>query len=241
MKSDFYHAPPIVRTFSRFGLRRLDEEAIHRLRIPGVVLMENAAAAIQEAALRLMRERRLKNVLVLVGPGNNGGDGLAVARRLHNRKIPVSALLSFDFSEAVGEAQANVFMALGAGLGLPEFTVAAADEFLTRGPALIIDALLGIGPTRAPRDPIRAMIAWVNRVPRPPHAVLAVDLPSGLDCDTGAPLGDEPVRADLTITIAGMKRGFANPSAKDWTGPILVGDLCVPNELLCRMADRESR
>ncbi len=110
---------------------------------------------------------------------------------------------------------------------LPTFP--ATPESVRQSPAgLIIDALFGTGLTEAPRDPFRPIVEAIEALGR---AVVAVDLPSGLDCDTGRPLG-ACIRATRTVTFVAEKAGFANPDARQWLGEVTVGDIGCPKELV---------
>lgn len=238
MDSEFPHAPAQVFTFSREGVRALDEAASAEMGIPGIVLMENAAVALEAAAMRLISEHALQGALVLAGPGNNGGDGFALARRLQNRSIHVSVLLCFDASKAKGDALTNLRIIHNMNVPLGSFDAAAGDMALGRGPMLMVDALLGTGATEPPHGAIAEAIGWMrDRRAGAAHRILAVDIPSGLDCDRGAPTGPIVAPADVTVTLAGMKRGIANPAAAAWCGRICVGDIGVPLSLLRRFAD----
>ena len=173
---------------TRSQVREIDRRAVKEYHIPGIVLMENAALAVTQAALEMLRPARHGGAVIVCGGGNNGGDGLAVARHLHNRGVSVEIALAVDPEAYKGDARINWQIIKAMGL-----KVTPADETesaLARGAGLIVDALFGTGLSAPPRDP--RMIELMNK-----HgaAVLAVDLPSGLDCDTGEPLGPACVRA----------------------------------------------
>lgn len=239
-------------TFTREGVRRLDSAARDEFAIPTIVLMENAAFALERACLGELAATTppgahspARTALILCGPGNNGGDGLALARRLHNAGVRVGVALSHPAERAKGDARTNLEIVRRMGLPLETVSPAEAggalDAMCVRlgGPALLVDALLGTGADRAPEAPIDAMIAWLNarRAAHTSGRVVAVDIPSGLDCDTGVPLaGAGAVRADLTVTLAGLKVGFRNPASREFTGRIVVGDIGAPRELLERFA-----
>ncbi len=236
--------------FTRDGVRRLDGAARDEFAIPTIVLMENAAFALERACLAELaamapQDARAPGALILCGPGNNGGDGLALARRLHNAGVRVCVALAHPPERAKGDARTNLEIVRRMGLALetvpPVSPGASLDAMCVRlgGPTLLVDALLGTGADRAPEAPIDAMIAWLNgrRAAHGSARVVAVDIPSGLDCDTGAPLaGAGAVLADLTVTLAGMKAGFRNPASRPFTGRIVVGDIGAPRELLGRFA-----
>ncbi len=202
---------------TRAQVREIDRRATEEYHIPGIVLMENAARAVVDVAWQMLG-RRPSPVLIVCGGGNNGGDGLAVARHLHNRRCDVSVFLANDPSKYSGDALIN-------------FTIVKAMQLKqgwSEGPALLIDALLGTGLTQTPRSDAIEVIRRINQQNVP---VLAVDLPSGLDCDSGEAL-DDCVRATRTVTFVAEKVGFANPASKEFTGEIIVGDIGCPYELI---------
>lgn len=199
---------------------------MERYGIPGIVLMENASREVADAARRMLpAPAPATPVLILCGGGNNGGDGLAAARHLHNRGIPVQLGLTVDPTTYHGDALINWHIVDA--MRLP--CQAASPQFVaSRRWSLVIDAIFGTGLTQPPREPFPLLAAAINQTGSP---VLAVDLPSGLDCDTGEPLG-ACIHAAATITMAAAKLGFANPASKAWTGEVSVGDIGCPAEIL---------
>jgi NAD(P)H-hydrate epimerase len=209
---------------SREQVRRVDALAIQQYRLPGIVLMENAARAVVDAAAAMLAGRP-GDILILCGGGNNGGDGLAVARHLHNRGHAVRIGLTVAPARYQGDALINwnvtQAMTLSTELATPALVAQARW-------ALIIDAIFGTGLAEPPREPFPSLAVAVNDTHVP---VLAVDLPSGLDCDTGRPLG-VCIRASRTVTFVAMKQGFANPESRQWTGEVTVGDIGCPAEAI---------
>jgi NAD(P)H-hydrate epimerase len=222
---------------SRAEVRDLDRRAIEEWGLPGVVLMENAGRGTAELLLSLGIHGR---VVVCCGKGNNGGDGFVVARHLDNRGVPVGVLLFADAAGLQGDAAINyrvlarsgVPLTVHAGGTLPEETVrqelADADW--------VVDALFGTGLSSPVRAPFDRVIALINASGA---KVLAVDLPSGLDCDTGQPLGPT-VRAQHTATMAAWKKGFRAPAAQPWLGQVHLIDIGVPRRLLTDRAGSSS-
>ena len=209
---------------TRNQVREIDRRSIEEFHIPGIVLMENAARAVTETAMRFLSGGG-KSALILCGGGNNGGDGLAVARHLHNRGMDVHIGLTIAPEKYRGDALIN--WNINRAMDLP-FSAITPGEIAQSPSDLIIDAIFGTGLQQAPRAPFGEIIAAVRDLARP---VLAVDLPSGMDCDTGNALGD-CVAATVTVTFVAEKAGFANPAAKPFTGRIVVGDIGCPAELL---------
>lgn len=221
--------PPAV--FTRDRVRAVDRAAIEEYHIPGIVLMENAARQLADQAAAMLDTKG--RGLILCGGGNNGGDGLAAARHLHNRGYGVTIVLLKPPSDYSGDAATNlrVCQAMGQALGLA-IVEAAEDPVGILGEVgehdLILDGLLGTGIDRAVREPLAGVIEWINGRSEP---VLAIDIPSGLDCDRGVPLGSA-VRATATVTFVGWKQGFLEPEARQYTGTITVADIGAPRAVV---------
>lgn len=241
METRFSHEPPVTLTFSRAGVRSLDRAAAEELAIPGVILMENAAAALEAAYCQQADPALDATAIILAGPGNNGGDGFALARRLAVRGVRTITALAFDPARAKGDAATNLTIIQRMGLSIITLSTGRIEQALAphcnAKRTVVIDALLGTGADREPRGLIAEAIAWANASRSAGAFVMAVDIPSGLDCDAGQPLGASVVHADLTITLAGMKRGLLAPESRRWSGDVLVGDIGVPPALLRRFAD----
>lgn len=218
-------SPPLV--FTREAILAVDRRCIDEFGIPGIVLMENAASALAERALAMLATHHSDNAIILAGPGNNGGDGYALARKLSNAGINTTITRCADPERITGDARTNHDIAAAMRIPFQPF-----DPALNPGGAIIIDALLGTGATSAPRGDIAAAIDWINNTNRP---VLSVDLPSGMDCDTGEPLSPT-VTAHETVTFVGWKLGFTNPDARRYTGNITVGDIGAPSVLTRELA-----
>ena len=213
------------RPLSVAELRSLDQRAIEEYGLPGIVLMENAG---RNAAAVLRRRGASTPVVICCGKGNNGGDGLVIARHLDAAGIGVRLLFAVDPATVTGDAAINLGVIQASGLALT--WVQTAEEWSTELSAAtwIVDALLGTGLTGPVRAPFVAPIAAINAAGQP---VLAVDLPSGFDADAGRPWGD-CVRATETVTFAARKLGFDQPDALEWTGPVTVCDIGAPRQLL---------
>ena len=212
-------------------MRGLDRAAIDTYGIPGIVLMENASRAVFE----IMASRAVplggKKVCVVCGRGNNGGDGFAVARHLLNAGATPVAVLAADPSSVSGDARINLDVCLK--LGIPVKTVSDEKQLPAlraslRNADLIVDALLGTGVKGAPRPFFAKIILAMNKRQVP---VYAVDVPSGVDADTGRVPG-EAVRADHTITFGAPKIGlFVYPGA-EFAGQVYIADIGIPTHLI---------
>ncbi|MCA9178607.1 MAG: NAD(P)H-hydrate epimerase [Planctomycetales bacterium] len=211
-----------VKPMSCAQVRLVDRIAMDELGLPGVALMENAGRG---ATDELLRHGAGKRVLIACGKGNNAGDGYVMARHLELAGVePVVFAASAD--DLPGDAGINQAVWRASG-GL--VTVWRPGQFATQGPYdWVIDALLGTGTRGAPRAPLDAMIRELNTLS---GRKLAVDLPSGLDGDTGQ-AADPTFRADLTCTFVAPKTGFAR--ASQWVGEVCVVDIGVPRAAIRR-------
>ena len=227
-----------MHTLTRAEVRELDRLAIEEYGLPGIVLMENAGAGVA----RLLHSLGIDGpVAIACGRGNNGGDGCVIARHLELLGHDVRLLLAAPLAASAGDAAVNAEVAKRSGLPIIDLAAAQAGSWqkALRGAAWIVDALLGTGATGAPRGAVAAAIAAINdlrgQVPGEGRAarVLAVDIPSGMDCDTGERPGD-CVRADATATFVAAKPGFAAPGACEFTGAVHVLGIGAPAALLGR-------
>lgn len=212
---------PTIR-LTRQQVREIDRLAMQKYHIPGIVLMENAARAVADEVAR-SAEGMKRRIAVVCGGGNNGGDGFAVARHLHNRGLDVEVVLLVDPSNIVGDAAINLRIVQQ--MNLP-VTFGTMRSRLSNH-ALIVDAMLGTGLNRTVESPYSEVIEQINAAQLP---VIAVDLPSGMDCDSGEPLG-ACIRATVTVTFVAEKTGFSHPLASQYTGRVVVGDIGAPVEL----------
>jgi NAD(P)H-hydrate epimerase len=214
---------------SRAEGRELDRRAMEEYGVPGVVLMENAGRGAAEILLRLGVKGQL---VICCGKGNNGGDGMVIARHLDNAGTPVRVLLFTKPDELRGDAAINHHIIARAGLPLRIFAGETVEADALRqelaGAHWIVDALFGTGLSGPVKPPLDSVIAAINASGA---QVLAVDIPSGLDCDTGEPLGPT-VRAHHTVTFFAQKKGFANPAARTWLGQVHVAGIGAPRILL---------
>ena len=218
---------------SRDEVRELDKRAVDGFDVPAIVLMENAGRGCAELLMRLNPDR--KPVVILCGPGNNGGDGFVIARHLDNHGWPVDVQVLAKHKQTRGEADVNFDIMFAAGIEYtqynPDHLSARQAAFLQRriGQAeWVVDALFGTGLTRPMTAPYDSAVRMINEVGK---TVLAIDIPSGLECDTGEPLGPT-VRATHTATFVAAKKGFRNAKSRDWTGVIHTVDIGAPRRLV---------
>ncbi|MHB9144935.1 MAG: NAD(P)H-hydrate dehydratase [Symbiobacteriia bacterium] len=209
-------------------VRSIDQRASNDFGVPSLLLMENAGAGVAAAAQRLLPDGSQGPVLVLAGKGNNGGDGLVAARHLQAAGLAVTVALFADPQDLTGDARTNLEIAQRCGLDISivrsEAELGGLAGLAYLGPALVIDALLGTGVTGAPRGLMAAGIRFVNGMAAP---VLAVDIPSGLDADTGRAEGD-CVRATCTVTMGCLKPGLLQYPGRDLAGEVQVVSIGWP-------------
>lgn len=217
-----------TRPLSRYEVRAIDRRAIDEYGVPGVILMENAG----RGAVELLCSLGVRGpVTICCGKGNNGGDGFVMARHLDNRGVAVRVLLFARPEELTGDAAINYAIIARSKLAIDVRGEGPDTEALTRelaGSEWIVDALFGTGLSGPVRPPFDRIIAAINAAGA---RVFAVDIPSGLDCDTGQPLG-ATVKAEHTATFVAMKKGFAEPAARAWLGQVHVIDIGAPRALL---------
>ena len=213
---------------TRDQCRRVDRLAMEQYGISGLVLMENAGRGAAEV---LCNTGLSGPVVICCGKGNNAGDGFVIARHLDLRGVDARVLLWAEPSELAGDAAANFRILEKIGVTVEHFGTRHDPDRLAgqfSGAAWIVDALLGTGASGNPRPPIDAVIEQLNAADPP---ILAVDLPSGLDCDTGKP-AVPTVRAAVTCTFLAAKVGFLVPGAERYTGELHVLDIGVPGKLI---------
>lgn len=204
---------------TRAATRELDRRASEEVGIPSLVLMENAGRNAADVLHRLNPLRM--RVAVVCGPGNNGGDGCVMARHLDRLGVPVTIRLMGDPAALRGDAAVNWQIVDRMGL-------IASPGWNFDGYGWIVDALFGTGLSRAIGPPYDSVVAAINAAGK---QIFAVDIPSGLDCDTGSPLGPT-VRAHHTVTFVGLKEGFVNPSSRPYVGEVHFADIGAPRRLV---------
>ncbi|MDG7008437.1 MAG: NAD(P)H-hydrate epimerase [Nitrososphaerota archaeon] len=210
-------------------MAELDRSAIEEFGIDELVLMENAGLAVANAARRLLGgDTAGKKIGVLVGKGNNGGDGLVAARHLQNWGAQVSLVLAGDRADlkALPAKHLEIVEKMGA---LP-----VGPESGLRGAHLLVDALLGYNLKGDPKEPLAGLIRRANASKT---KILAVDIPSGLDATTGDP-GEPCIAADTTVTLGLPKVGFLSPGARKYVGRLYLADISFPNLLYARYAQK---
>lgn len=207
-------------------MRRLDQKMIQEMGVPAIALMESAGKAIASEVALFSRAKgwldggRKSRWVILVGKGNNGGDGIVVARYLLDEGFHVSILYAQEPDELTGEAAIQRDVAQKMGIDCQVF---APKSFAWEQYDGIVDALLGTGAKGAPRGNIAMLIREANASRLP---IISADIPSGLDADTGQ-IFDPCIQATRTVTLAFRKRGLAQYPGKMMAGEITVGNIGI--------------
>ncbi len=227
------------RFLTREQSRELDRRATDEYGIPSIVLMENAGRGCVDVLERLGISGP---VAILCGKGNNAGDGFVIARHLAIRGHECCVILLCSPEELRGDAATNFAILQKCGSTIIDLSQQRAEvspppanlhdhlKHHAAGATWLIDAILGTGAVGEPRPPFDAAIDWINQRDAKTQ-VLAVDVPSGLNCDNGQPAA-HTVRADHTCTFAAMKIGFTEPAAKPYLRTVHVCDIGVPPRLM---------
>jgi NAD(P)H-hydrate epimerase len=220
-----------MRVLNSAQMREADRRTIEEIGIPSLVLMENAGrqvVAAMEARHDDLLERR---VAVLCGRGNNGGDGLVVARTLLQRGVDVSVFLFGRATDVRGDARTNLDILGRLGLAVVEIADSEAWELHCSEVGdctLIVDAIFGTGLNAPLSGLMETVVADVNAYGVP---VVAIDLPSGLSADSHEPIGDS-IEAGLTVTLAAPKLALVLPPAENRAGDVVIADIGIPSDVL---------
>jgi hydroxyethylthiazole kinase-like uncharacterized protein yjeF len=229
---------PLIMT--RDEVRAFDAWAIQHVGIPGVVLMENAGRACADLIQQRLAGIDRPRVCVVCGTGNNGGDGFVIARHLLNDGLAVTLALCGDRSKVAGDAKIHLDVLQHMGQPIESLDVGARAidvriKELASGAHLVVDAIFGTGLRGDVSPPCARLIEAMNRLGIP---IVSVDIPSGLDADTGRPLG-AAIRATLTVTFVAMKRGFLSSEARSYTGEVMVASIGIHPRFSSRPASGE--
>jgi hydroxyethylthiazole kinase-like uncharacterized protein yjeF len=212
-------------------MQELDRKAIETYRIPGIVLMENAGRGAAEVISRSFPDLHKKKIAIIAGKGNNGGDGFVIARYLLNQGISVRVYLLTDPKGLRGDAETNcsIFHRMkGEVVSVPSSKDYIKVKRDLEKFDILVDGIFGTGLDAEVRGYYREVIDHLNTLQRP---MVAIDIPSGLDADTGKPLGTA-IRASLTITFGLPKVGLLIPPGLDYVGKVKVIDIGIPRRLV---------
>ncbi|MCC6545238.1 MAG: NAD(P)H-hydrate dehydratase [Nitrospirae bacterium] len=207
-------------------MNNIDRRTGDEYGIPTLLLMENAASGITRAVEQMLVSISGKRITVMCGRGNNGGDGLASARQLHNLGASVTVYLLSDTADFKSEPAINLNIALKMGIEVNEkgkYSLRTLSSRL-RHSHMIIDAMIGTGLASAVKEEYMEVIELINSSKRP---VIAVDIPTGINSDTGEVMG-AAIRATATVTFALPKRGHYLYPGPDYTGKLQITDISIP-------------
>lgn len=231
--------PPVL---TADAMREADRYTIDEYGLPSFTLMETAGRGCADRIQAAYGPLENEAVVVLCGKGNNGGDGLVVARRLRTAGARVHVVLASAADALRPDAAQNLSVLRQLGeqaasrLTVEQFgdLDALTETVRSLQPRLYVDALLGTGLTSEVREPIRSLVEWVNERAAP---TVAVDVPTGLHSDTGSVLG-VAVRADRTVTMAVAKVGLRVGTGAVLAGEVDVVDIGIPPFVLNRVAEQ---
>ena len=224
-------------------MRRIDQAAISEFGVPGEVLMERAGYGVADIVQRLARvsDNSHARVKLFAGKGNNGGDAFVAALHLGNRGFDVEVLLAGEMNKVSGDALTHLERMKSANVKLRELPTAAewdTVDYSRLRDAILVDGILGTGISGTVRGPAAAAIRHI-RAASDRNLVVAIDVPSGLDADTGTARG-EAVAADITATMGLAKSGLIEPCSADFVGTVEVVDIGIPDKLVRSVkSDRE--
>ena len=204
-------------------MQELDRRAIEGKGIPSMLLMENAGRCVSEAALEMLRANSSgRRVSVFCGTGNNGGDGFVTARYLSEKGVSVKVYVVGNMSHIKGDPAINMGILEKSRIDIKEII-----SIIDIDADLIIDAIFGIGLKGSVRELARSIIEGLNKKHLP---IISIDVPSGLDADTGEVSG-VAIKARKTVTMQFAKKGFYMNKGPEHTGEVLVVDIGIPEEL----------
>lgn len=212
-------------------MREIDRQTIEEIGIPGPVLMENAGLQIFRFLQSILPYCAGDAIVIVAGRGNNGGDGLVIARHLWNHGVPCRVILLAAKDEVKGDAALNLRIAER--IGVPVEEVRSEGEWQAKKrrlaeAAAIVDAMFGTGLSKPATGLYARAIEDINKTDA---FKLAVDIPSGLSSDSFEVIGPA-VKADITVTLAAPKIAHVLPPAEEWVGELVVADISVPPRLL---------
>jgi len=212
-------------------IQRLDNIAINKYKIDSLFLMENAGRAIADEAASILKNKKTKKVAVICGKGNNGGDGFVAARYLINQGFEVKNFLLGKVKEITSDPYVNLDMLLKSNQKIFELTNLKAFNAMKKNIkdcSVVIDAIFGVGLKGEVKEPFKTAINFLNRSKK---IVISVDVPSGLDVNTGLPLG-ACVKAYRTISFSLAKRGFFINQGPNFVGKLKIADIGIPKSLI---------
>ncbi|MBT1278641.1 bifunctional ADP-dependent NAD(P)H-hydrate dehydratase/NAD(P)H-hydrate epimerase [Thermoanaerobacter sp. CM-CNRG TB177] len=212
-------------------MREVEKIAIEKIGIPSICLMENAGRETALEVKKILEEKNLNSVIIISGKGNNGGDGYVVARNLYNWGADVKVFLTTSIGAISGDAKVNLDAILNMGIYVAEITQREHLKFLEKAikeSDVIVDAIYGIGLKGRITGIVKDIIEMINQANK---IVVSVDIPSGLNADTGKIEGCA-IKASKTVTMQFVKPGLLVYPGVDYAGEVRVAEIGIP----CRLA-----
>ncbi|MBQ7573921.1 MAG: NAD(P)H-hydrate dehydratase [Clostridia bacterium] len=216
-----------MKACSASQMREIDQTASEKGMIPSIVLMENAALSCVLELKKTFSDLKHKSIAIFCGKGNNGGDGFAIAKHLYNMGVNVSVYLLCG-NNFLGDAKINYDIITGMGVSIETVVDTAGFEYVIRSYDIVIDAIFGTGISGNVRGIAGEIIPLINENAK---YILSVDVPSGMETDSGEVLG-ECIKANKTVTFAAYKIGMFKFPAADYTGKVVVYDISIPQYII---------
>lgn len=212
------------------GMNEMDSKSIEEWEIPSILLMEHAALAVMKKVLQKLEVQDKKNVLIFAGHGNNGGDGFALARLLHNQNVLVHIIFVGEKTKLAKDAEINYKMAQNLGISIKTLQSLSEQEMIhhIQSSSIIVDAIFGTGLIREIAGDLRSSIDLMNQYGK---YIISIDIPSGIQGNTGKILGTA-VKAQETITFALPKLGLYLYPGAEYAGKITIADIGIPQEVI---------
>lgn len=211
-----------MKALSVSEMKELDRKAIEELGVPSIILMENAGRWVSDIAVDMLGDAPGKKVAIFCGTGNNGGDGFVATRYLIKRGIEILVYIIGERSHIKNDPLINLATLEKMGVRVNGISLPLKIDA-----DLIIDAIFGIGLKGEVKEPVRSIIKDLNKKNIP---IISIDVPSGLDADTGQVLG-EAIKARKTVTMQFPKKGFYINKGPEYTGEVVTVDIGIPEKL----------
>jgi len=241
-----------MKTVSGSQMRKIEQVAIDELGIPSILLMENAANRLAEHCFRIIDERKnssdqISKILIICGQGNNGGDGMALARLLHLKGVDTKIIYTGDTEKAKGDAA--VYLEIIKKLSIPLKIIPLTGDLQEikndiETHDLVIDAMFGTGLDRNVEGNFKSLTEAINCYAK---YVISADIPSGINSDNGRVMGCA-VKASETVTFGFPKTGLYIYPGAEYAGKIHIEDITIPHSLINRididaeiLAEKEAR
>lgn len=213
-----------MKVFTAQQMRDFDKQAVEEYNIPSIVLMENAALRVVEFLEAKFSPLSDRKIVIICGKGNNGGDGLAIARHLQDSLM--SVLVLGEIEALQGDARSNLLMAMAAGQYIEQISTPDAAQLFRLHQTLsqadiVLDAILGTGFSGEVKEPLMEILHLIAKASKP---IVSIDLPSGLEADSGN-AASQALSASHTITFASPKRGFFVRQGLEKVGEVWVGNI----------------